>query len=459
MIHQERIHSLNEKGIRKGRYVLYWMQKAQRANWNHALQYAVREANRLGQPLVVLFVLVPRFPEASRNHYRFMLEGLLETGETLESRGIRFTIGTGNPRDVVAEMAADASLVVTDCDYLKLQRQWRREVAGSLAARFVEIESDVVVPVGTASSKEEWSAATIRKKIGPLCSTYLVGLEEIAPKKNAEFLGIEAGSRPIEYYLRQVRPDPAGPWRLPWKGGEAAAHGILGEFLGGKIDRYEHERNDPNADVLSGLSPYLHFGQISPLEVALRARESGSPGATAFLEELVVRRELAANFIRFNPAYDSYAGLPEWARKTLAHHAGDRHENSYTYRELVTAATDDPLWNAAQTEMVLTGKMHGYLRMYWGKRIIGWSETPEAAFYTALLLNNRYELDGRDPNGYAGVAWCFGKHDRPMPEHQVFGMVRSMTPGGLQRKFDTGRYLERIHALDGGAGRDPPSRA
>ena len=195
------------------------------------------------------------------------------------------------------------------------------------------------------------------------------------------------------------------------------------------------------------MSPYLHFGQISPVFIAQNILRSGSLSAAAYLEELIVRRELAINFVHYNPLYDDYAGLPAWAKKTLSVHSEDRREYSYGFSTFESARTHDPYWNSAQQEMVITGKMHGYMRMYWGKKILEWSETPEEAYQTALTLNNRYELDGRDPNGYAGVAWCFGKHDRPWKERPVFGTIRYMNAAGLNRKFDAGRYAATINGL------------
>jgi deoxyribodipyrimidine photo-lyase len=198
------------------------------------------------------------------------------------------------------------------------------------------------------------------------------------------------------------------------------------------------------------MSPYLHFGQVSPVTLALHAQEQGGSGTPAFLEELIVRRELAVNFVRYNDHYDSFASLPAWAQKTLELHQGDQREYGYSVDELERAATHDPYWNTAQMEMVKTGKMQGYMRMYWGKKILEWSRTPQDAYSVALYLNNKYEIDGRDPNGYAGIAWCFGKHDRPWGERPVFGMVRYMNAPGLTRKFAMDRYLEKVAGYPGG---------
>ncbi len=448
MIPAERIRQLNDQHPQKGRFVLYWMQSSQRVSWNHALQYGVRKANQLDLPFVVLFILVPGFPEASSGHYRFMLEGVLEAKKSLETQGIQFIIRIGLPSGIIADLASEAAIVVTDRDYLRLQKEWRIAVSGELSCPLVEVESNVVVPVETASSREEWSAATFRRKIIPLCDRFLADLEEKRPNNSSLHLDMgENAAGTVESLMRQINPDSPGRNMLPWKGGEAAAHTLLERFITRRLAQYAANRNDPTANVLSDLSPYLHFGQISPLEIALRVRVTKQPDAGIYLEELIIRRELSMNFVTYNPRYDSFDGLPDWARKTLADHAGDRREYIYSPEELENGRTHDLYWNAAQTEMMVTGKMHGYMRMYWGKKILEWSESPEEGYRTALILNNRYELDGRDPNGYAGVAWCFGKHDRAWPERPVFGKVRYMNANGLKRKFDADLYVERIGHL------------
>lgn len=226
-------------------------------------------------------------------------------------------------------------------------------------------------------------------------------------------------------------------------GGTTAAKRHLYDFLEHKLHRYSVERNDPNSNAISNLSPYLHFGQISPLYVALKALDTDEEACESFLEELVVRRELAINFAYYNPNYDSYSGLPAWAKRTLDHHRRDRREVIHERADFEKANTHDKYWNAAQREMLSSGKMHGYMRMYWGKKIMEWTESPEEAFKIALYLNNKYELDGRDPNGFTGVSWCFGKHDRPWAERAIFGNIRYMNENGLKRKFDADKYASK----------------
>jgi deoxyribodipyrimidine photo-lyase len=454
MIHPERIRHLNDRKEQRGRYVLYWMQSSQRISWNHALQYAVKEANSRDIPLVVLFTLVPAFPEASPGHYRFMLEGLLATRQRMAEGGIRFILRRGSAQEIVPELAGEAAVVVTDRDYLRPQQQWRMEVAGKVPCRMTEVESNVVVPVETATSKEEWSAATFRRKISTLWEGFLEDPGGERPGASSLPLDLDEGIEGrIDDLLAGVAPESPGRKILPWRGGEDMAHAMLDRFIDERLGNYPRERNDPTVKATSDLSPYLHFGQISPVEVAVRVRGTGSPGARVFLEELIVRRELSMNFVRYNPRYDSFDGLPAWTKKTLSDHARDLREYTYSPEDFENATTHDRYWNAAQTEMVLTGKMHGYLRMYWGKKILEWSETPAEGYRIALSLNNRYELDGRDPNGYAGVAWCFGKHDRPWPERRIFGKVRYMNAAGLKRKFDADRYVAMVEDLKASGGR------
>jgi len=455
MIGQERLQRLNSQPVRKGRYVLYWMQASPRVRCNHAWQYAVERADRLSLPVVTCFVLTPDFPDARASHYRFLAEGLDEVRNTLADQGVKLLVRLGDPADRIPELAADAALAVTDCGYLRIQREWREKVAAQLECMLCQVETNVVVPVGLASDKEEWAAATIRKKITGKFERFLVPFQGKKPGKSSLSREIGSDTDPAaESFLETITAGGDGPHRLPWRGGEQPAHELLDRFIRERLDRYAAERNDPNVHALSDMSPYLHFGQISPLDIALRVLGTGHPSAGVYLEELIVRRELAANFVFYNSGYDSYEGLPAWARKTLGDHSGDPREYRYTFDEFEDARTHDPYWNAAQDEMRSTGKMHGYMRMYWGKKILEWSESPEEGFRIALALNNRYELDGRDPNGFAGIAWCFGKHDRAWQERPVFGKIRYMNANGLKRKFDADRYVARVGELKEKAGKE-----
>ena len=448
MIQAERIRPLNAKRAGEGEFVLYWMQAAQRADFNHALEYAVSQANEISLPLVVFFGLTEGFPGANERHYAFMLEGLRETAEDLGERGIRLVVRRCSPEAGVIELGRRAKLVVVDDGYLRIQRAWRREAASKLTVPLVEISTNVIVPVETASPKEEYAAATFRPKIGRLLERFLVPLPKIPLRKKSLGPVLESlDLRDVDRVLAGLAVDRSVAKAPDFRGGRSEAGKRLREFIRKKLPRYAEDRNDPSVDALSNLSPYLHFGQISPIEVALAVRKGGRYGRAPFLEELVVRRELGLNFVHYNKRYDRFEGLPEWSRITLLEHAKDHRESTYTRTRLEAAETHDPYWNAAQKEMVLTGKMHGYMRMYWGKKILEWSASPREAFRTALALNDKYELDGRDPNGYAGVAWCFGKHDRPWGRRPVFGTVRTMTAGGLRRKFDIDAYVDKIEMI------------
>ncbi len=426
------------------------MQAAQRADANHALEYAVGAANELRKPLVVLFALTARYPEANERSYAFMLEGLRETRAGLRARGIPLVVRRGEPDVEAIAFGRRAALVVVDDGYVRTERRWRRSAAAALDCPLVEVATNVVVPVAIASPKEEYAAATLRPKIHRALEAWMRSPRRTPLRTRPADPDWE--SWPIEdtdAALARLDIDRRIGRVAACRGGASEAEKRLRDFVRRRLAAYAVDRNDPSLDGLSGLSPYLHFGQISPLTVALAVRKGSPYGQAAFLEELIVRRELAFNFVRYNPAYDRFGGLPDWCRSTLLEHAGDRRPYIYSRAELERAATHDPYWNAAQREMVLTGKMHGYMRMYWAKKILEWSASPVQAYRTALALNNAYELDGRDPNGFAGVAWAFGKHDRPWGRRPVFGTVRYMNDAGLRRKFDADAYVRKVDRLAG----------
>lgn len=449
MIQQQRIKFLNNLPVMDKGFVIYWMQASQRVEYNHALEYAVRQANISGKQLVVCFFITDDYPGGNLRHYRFMLEGLQETQEELKKRNIKMLILHRSPEMGIVELSQFASFVVVDCGYTRIQRQWRDYTARHLPCLLVQVETDVIVPVTDASDKEEFAARTVRPKIHRKLPSYLTILENHQIKKSSLNLDfdletIDLGN--IDDALKTMKIDRSV---LPtdFIGGTEQAKILLDEFINSKLDHYDKDRNDPNLDGLSRMSPYLHFGQVSPLYIALKVRESGSIGSDPFLEELIVRRELSMNYVFYNENYDHYAGLPQWCKKTLDEHRNDNREYLYNIEELENAKTHDPYWNAAQVQMVKTGKMHGYMRMYWGKKILEWMKTPEEAFDTAVYLNDKYELDGRDPNGYTGVAWCFGKHDRPWKERNIFGKIRYMNDKGLKRKFDADGYVKTVNKL------------
>ncbi|HUS90963.1 MAG TPA: deoxyribodipyrimidine photo-lyase [Phycisphaerae bacterium] len=450
MIHPERIQPLNDEPDRPGDFVLYWMQASQRAECNHALEYAVRQANRRSQPVVVAFGLTDDYPEANERHYAFLLEGLAETQAALAGRGVQMVVRRGPPEKVAVDLAERASLLVADRGYLRHQRAWRDHVGRHAPCRAVQVETDVVVPVQAASDKEEYAARTIRPKLCRQWERFLVPLRPTPARRDS--LGLRLESVDIRDgcdVLAGLKVDGTVARTRRFVGGAGHARTLLGRFIQDKLADYAGRRNDPSLDIQSHMSPYLHFGQVSPLEIALAVRESnaGAESQAAYLEELLVRRELAVNFVFHNARYDAWESLPHWARTTLKAHARDRREHVYGPDDLAASRTHDPYWNAAMTEMRLTGKMHNYMRMYWGKKVLEWTRSPRRAMSLLLELNNRYFLDGRDPASYTNVAWCFGKHDRPWKERPIFGTVRYMNAAGLKRKFHIDDYVRQVELI------------
>jgi len=442
MVHPERIRRLNDAPQGRGP-VIYWMSRDQRVDDNWALIHAAEEAKKAGVSLQILFCLVPSFEGACLRQYDFMLKGLQATWKRARELGMCLHVRSGHPPDLVREYVreCDGGLVVTDFDPLRIKQDWKRELLEHLTVPLDEVDAHNIVPVWRVSKKQEYAARTIRPRIQRLLAEFM------EPFPAVEDLGIrEQGCDPTDWdgLIRGLDVDQTV---LP-------VHGITPGYLGGMdrmsafmahdLDRYDTASRDPNADGLSGLSPWLHWGQIAPQRVALEAVDlPRTEGQQAFLEQMVIRRELTDNFCLFNTHYDSIQGIPAWGRATLDKHRQDIREYVYTTDELQRAATHDPLWNAAQRQMVRTGCMHGYMRMYWAKKILEWSPTPEAAISAAIYLNDRYELDGRDPNGYVGVLWSMGGlHDRPWKERPVFGTIRYMSAAGCKRKFDVDRYIK-----------------
>lgn len=449
MIHPARLKTLVDAPIRsEGRYVLYWMQQSQRAHFNPALEYAIEQAGALDLPVLVCFGLTA-FPEANARHYGFMLRGLAEAAGALAERGIGFVLRKQPPHELARELAAEAALVVCDRGYLKIQRTWRAKLAEGLDRRLVQVEGDVVVPVETASPKHEYAARTLRPKVQRLWDEFLDDLPATPLRRRWTAPPIPGGLdlADVAAVLADLRIDHGVPEVRRFAPGEAAARARLAAFAGGLLPRYADERGKPERGVASHMSPYLHFGQISPVEIALAVRRAGAEaGAAVYLEELIVRRELAANHALYEPRYDAWDSLPDWARRTLADHAGDERPYLYDRAAFEAAETHDPYWNAAMREMRATGYMHNHMRMYWGKKILHWSASPQEAFETTLALNNRWSLDGRDPNSFTNVGWLFGLHDRPWGPQPVFGTVRSMGQNTF-RKFDAEAYVAQVDAL------------
>ena len=446
MVDIRRVRLLNARQERPGP-VVYWMSRDQRVRDNWALIFAQELALKRQQPMAVVFCLVPKFLGATMRQYGFMLKGLQEVSQALQEKQIEFALIVGRPQDEITKLVKDcgAGALVTDFDPLRIKREWKARVANRIQMPFYEVDAHNIVPCWVASPKQEYAARTFRPKVTRALTDFMKRFPSV--KKHlipwrGKHSKIDWGR--IERQLQVDRTVGEVDWIKP---GEKAAKSALRRFIRHRLAEYDDARNDPNKGGQSGLSPYLHFGQISAQRVAIEVRKSDAPARAkeAFLEELVVRRELSDNFCFYNTGYDSFDGFPDWAKRTLDEHRSDRRTYLYSLKKFERGRTHDPLWNAAQLEMVNTGKMHGYMRMYWAKKILEWTQSPEEAIKIATCLNDRYELDGRDPNGHVGIAWSIGGvHDRAWNERPVFGKIRFMSYGGCASKFDVKRYIAKF---------------
>ncbi len=451
--------------------VAYWMSRDQRVEDNWALLFARGIAEDAGVPLVVIFCMVDEFLGAGLRQYQFMLEGLQEVESSLSLKNIPFMFLRGSPGEEIPSFVDKYGIgtLVTDFSPLRPKREWTEKTASKLKIPFYEVDAHNIVPCWVASGKQEYAAYTFRPKVNALLPEFLVEFPELEPNSRfpETFAGKKAGGKKAGGYKpgkevekssgsrntgellpERLKVADTDPYFEPghFAPGESAALEVLETFLNERLDSYSTLHNDPTKDVSSDLSPYLHFGQISAQRVALEVEKTSADeeSKAAFLEQLIVRRELTDNFCYYNRAYDSFESFPAWAKKTLDAHRQDPREYLYTREELEFAKTHDPLWNASQVQLLRAGKMHGYMRMYWAKKIIEWSESPEKALENALFLNDRYELDGRDPNGYVGILWAIGGlHDRAWREREVFGKLRYMNYSGARRKFDVDAYVAR----------------
>ncbi|MBJ7346954.1 MAG: deoxyribodipyrimidine photo-lyase [Thermoleophilaceae bacterium] len=441
---------LNENLVGSGA-VVYWMSRDQRAADNWALLYAQDLANAQRQPLRVVFCLTAACGSASLRHYNFMLTGLREVQTDLARMNIGFELLLGDAASELPRFVKQHGVGTVVCDFSPLvrARERRSQLAEALDVALIEVDAHNIVPCWLASDKQEYAARTMRAKLGRLLPHYLTDI----PTPIAEVSAI-AQAPDESQWIRATRfiAAPEAGVALEVPSGAAAASAAMEEFIAEGIGRYSEGRNDPVQDAQSGLSPYLHFGQLSAQRVAfeIQKRLPQEPSAVDFFDELITWRELAENHCLYNPKYNSIDGLHDWGQATLAKHADDEREFLYTLEQFERAETHDDLWNAAQLEMTVTGKMHGYMRMYWAKKILEWSPSPELAMRWAAYLNDRYELDGRDPSGYCGVAWAIGgTHDRAWREREVYGKIRYMNENGARRKFDVDAYVDRIYKLAG----------
>ncbi|MDX1699520.1 MAG: deoxyribodipyrimidine photo-lyase [Melioribacteraceae bacterium] len=444
-MHNKRLNILKDGSIKKGT-VVYWMQRDQRVKDNWALFYAYKRAKETNQNLIVIFNLVPSFLNATIRQYYFMIEGLKEVEKNLHELNIQFILLKGNPADTVPEFVNNnnVSLLVSDFNPLKKIQTWKNKVIEKIDIPFHEIDAHNIIPVWVASDKAEFAAYTIRPKINKLLPEFLDQYPQLEKMESNIAIDYEIKWSSIYNQLQVDETVYPIDKLIP---GESAANELLKDFIEKKIQDYSQNRNDPNMEALSNISPYLHFGHISAQRIALILNDfsENDESVSTYLEELIVRRELADNFCYYNEDYDNFNGFHDWAKKSLNEHRNDKRDYIYSLSEFESASTHDELWNAAQTEMVTTGKMHGFMRMYWAKKILEWTESPEQALEFGIYLNDKYELDGRDPNGYVGLAWSIGGvHDRAWTERSVYGKIRYMNYNGCKRKFDVNRYINRF---------------
>lgn len=436
MVDEKRIRKLNKLSYSKGE-IVYWMSRDQRMNDNYALLFAEKIAREKNEVFCVAFCLVDNFLNATTRQYDFMLKGLEKLEKKLKKKNIPFHLLIGDPTIEIPKFVKKAGCLITDFDPLKIKRKWKKTICQKIKIPFFEVDTHNIVPCFIASSKEEFGAYTLRPKINKLLPLFLKKIPKIK-KQKFYLLKSTIDWNKVRKKL-QVNKQVDEVFRI--KSGEDEAIKVLRNFIKHKLKNYAKKRNDPNLDGTSNLSAYLHFGQLSSQRVAYEIKRSNDP-KNDFLEELIIRKELSDNFCFFNKDYDNFKGLPLWSQKTLNMHKKDKRPYLYSKNQFEEGKTHDDLWNAAQMQLVIYGKMHGYMRMYWAKKILQWTRSPEEAFKITIYLNDKYELDGRDPNGYAGIAWSLGgKHDRPWPEREVFGKIRYMTKEGCGKKFDLSKYI------------------
>ncbi len=443
-----------------GEYVLYWIQVTQRAVDSFALEYAIEQANELGVPVLVYFSLRPDYPWASDRFHTFMLEGVVDMAAGFTERGIQFahfldqreqTDGVDHHANLKA-LASRAALVVTDWFPTFIMPRQLRQLRDSVDAPVVAVDSACVVPA--QSLEKAYSGA---RHIRPVLMEHLDNWLQPVPSEAPEITTpIELPFEPTVVTTENIPElvaacpiDHTVPPAIGWTGGTRAAEERLAWWVTNGLPRYL-ERNDPNVDVTSKMSPYFHFGQISVHRVLLAARAAGHKEQyDKFLDETLTWRELSFNLCRFDPKHRTTSAIPEWARKELADGESDPREALYTDEELEHARTGDALWNAAQRSYLHHGWMHNYMRMLWGKSVIAWTDTAADAFRILEHLNNKYSLDGRDPSSYGGMLWCFGKFDRPFYRRPIYGTVRYMSLKAAKGKFDTARYIASMRGGEG----------
>jgi deoxyribodipyrimidine photo-lyase len=427
------------------------MQRAMRIVDNPALDVAIEAGNLLGLPVVVFFSVIPNYPNANLRHYHFLQQGLRDVAEDAAGRGVGFVLRRPPDNSLEAFLEeVQAAMLIGDENPCREPERWRKALTRRLKLPYWTVDADVVVP-SRVFGRDYFLLHHFRPHLHRELPNFLLPHQNLRPRQEwkprrspASFPLSEDITAGFDKLDRSVCPVDT------FTGGAHAALQRLHKFLHDGLARYEVERNHPELKGTSGLSPYLRFGNISPITVALAADDAVKQGrapASArdrYVDQVIGWRELSVLFVRYNENYDNWENAEPWARKSLREHARDTRPQRYTFEQLERAETHDELWNAAQREMVATGWMHNYMRMYWAKKILEWAPDPATAFDWAVILNDKYELDGRDPNGYAGIAWAIvGKHDRPWFDRPVFGVVRTMTAASTAKKFDAREYMRQ----------------
>lgn len=448
-----------------GDCIVYVMSRDQRATSNHALLLAQQTALKHKLPLLVFFNLLPNVGVRGREHFAFMLAGLDQLKRNLKKKNIPLILKIGEYQENLLEFVSEVkpSALYFDFSPLKWHRQLLKELSKLIPAACYVVDTHNIIPTWLASPHQEFAAHTFRRKVHRNLEKWLTLKEPELIKHPFSFKKVPQSAQP-DQVSKLLSNIPAVHIHSKLAAGETAAQTVLDTFLNQTLSEYAEKRNNPTLDTVSHLSPYLHFGQISSLQVtrAVLTRTGASPhlfaeptlykdttateisGMNTLFEEMIVRKELSDNYCFYNQKYDQFQGGPDWGLSSLAEHATDKREYIYDRSQWEQAQTHDPAWNAAQQQLLQTGKMHGYMRMYWAKKILEWSASPSVAFDTALFLNDHYSLDGGDPNGYVGIHWSItGLHDRPWTERPVFGKVRYMNFSGLKRKFDIEKYIEQ----------------
>ena len=477
-----RIRTLNAAPVRPERpWILYWMTAARRVRSNFALQRAVELAVELDRPLVVLEPLRCDYPWASDRLHAFVLQGMADNARAFAARRVRYVPyvegAAGEGRGLLEALAGQAAVVVGDDAPAFFLPRMLAAAGRRLDVRLEAVDGNGIHPIRatervflTAFSYRAYLQKTLPQLLDDVPREDPLAGVRLPPAPDVSAVLTRWQDAPAAL----LAADPVALARLPidhgvapvsTRGGSEAGAARLRSFVDRDVAHYADDRHDPDADRASGLSPYLHFGHVSAHEVftAVMTRErwtrrtlakSGggkregwwgvSAGAEAFLDQLVTWREIGFNAATHLPGYDRYDSLPAWAQATLAAHARDRRPHRYDRDTLERAGTDDHLWNAAQTELARAGRIHTYLRMLWGKKILEWSATPREALETMVHLNNKYAVDGRDPNSYSGIFWCLGRYDRPWgPEREIFGTIRYMSSENTARKLHVKGYLQR----------------